>query len=380
MANISECSICLKDFKEEPDHIPRILKCGDTFCTNCIKTSILGGKKVCPICIAKVDEDIEEMIINKYALNPNKTILCDLCLEEFSINDPEKLPKILKCGDTFCSQCLKNSRCNDKIKCMFCSKETSEEVDKLIMNKCTLEECIKELLFSFKYIDEKKIDINKLDFQFSIGLMGESNGGKTSISHYFHTGESYEADPISTIGLDYHYKYVSCKKKTIKITLWDTAGQERFGSIAAGSLRGVQGLLLVFSLTPNFNANEKEEYDMAQGEEKQKMKENYTNKTFKTVEFWLEQFNQFNQLKNKVIYLIGNKCDDEDNRIIDLDDAKYFAKEYKLKYYETSAKTGKNIKKLFEDLTIELMDLYPDQRISNFHLKSKNTKKKDKFC
>ena len=119
---------------------------------------------------------------------------------------------------------------------------------------------------------------------------------------------------------------------------------------------------------------------MAQGEEKQKMKENYTNKTFKTVEFWLEQFNQFNQLKNKVIYLIGNKCDDEDNRIIDLDDAKYFAKEYKLKYYETSAKTGKNIKKLFEDLTIELMDLYPDQRISNFHLKSKNTKKKDKFC
>ena len=104
------------------------------------------------------------------------------------------------------------------------------------------------------------------------------------------------------------------------------------------------------------------------------------NKTFKTVEFWLEQFNQFNQLKNKVIYLIGNKCDDEDNRIIDLDDAKYFAKEYKLKYYETSAKTGKNIKKLFEDLTIELMDLYPDQRISNFHLKSKNAKKKDKFC
>ena len=77
MANISECSICLKDFKEEPDHIPRILKCGDTFCTNCIKTSILGGKKVCPICIAKVDEDIEEMIINKYALNPTKTILCD---------------------------------------------------------------------------------------------------------------------------------------------------------------------------------------------------------------------------------------------------------------------------------------------------------------
>jgi len=380
MANISECSICLKDFKEEPDRVPRILKCGDTFCTNCIKTSILIDKKVCPICISKVDEDIEEMIINYYALNPTKTILCDLCLEEFSINDPEKLPKILKCGHTFCAKCLKQRRCNDKIKCMFCSKETDEEVDKLIMNKCALEECIKELLFSFKYIDEKKIDINKIDFQFSIGLMGESNGGKTSISHYFHTGQSFEESPISTIGLDYHYKYVSCKKKTIKITLWDTAGQERFGSVAAGSLRGVQGLLLVFSLTPNFNSKEKEEYDLAKREEKEKLKENYTNKAFKHVEFWLEQFNQFNQQKKKVIYLIGNKCDDEENRIIDLEDAKYFAKDYELKYYETSAKTGRNIKKLFEDLTIELMDLYPDQKISNFHLKRKNSKKSNKCC
>ena len=256
---------------------------------------------------------------------------------------------------------------------MFCSKETDEEVDKLIMNKCALEECIKELLFSFKYIDEKNIDINKLDFQFSIGLMGETNGGKTSISHYFHTGQSFEESPISTIGLDYHYKYVSCKKKTIKITIWDTAGQERFGSVAAGSLRGVQALLLVFSLTPNFHGNEKEEYDMAQGEEKEELKEKYTNKALKQVEFWLEQFNQFNQQKNKVIYLIGNKCDDEENRIIDLEDAKYFAKQYELKYYETSAKTGRNIKKLFEDLIIELMDLYPDQKISNFHLKRKNS-------
>ena len=380
MASISECSICLKDFKEEPDHIPRILKCGDTFCTNCIKTFILIDKKVCPICISKVDEDIEEMIINYYALNPTKTILCDLCLEEFSINDQEKLPKILKCGHTFCSKCLKQKRCNGKIKCMFCSKETDEEVDKLIMNKCALEECIKELLFSFKYIDEKNIDINKLDFQFSIGLMGETNGGKTSISHYFHTGQSFEESPISTIGLDYHYKYVSCKKKTIKITIWDTAGQERFGSVAAGSLRGVQALLLVFSLTPNFHGNEKEEYDMAQGEEKEELKEKYTNKALKQVEFWLEQFNQFNQQKNKVIYLIGNKCDDEENRIIDLEDAKYFAKQYELKYYETSAKTGRNIKKLFEDLIIELMDLYPDQKISNFHLKRKNSKKNKKCC
>ena len=309
MVNTSKCPICSKVFNEEPDNIPRILKCGDTFCSNCIKTSILGNNLICPICASKVNEDIEEMRINKFALSPTKTILCDLCLEEFSMNNKEKFPLILKCGDSFCSQCLENQKKkekdkgNDTIICLFCGKESDEEVDKLIMNKLILEECLKELILNFKYIDEERIDITKLDFQFSIGLMGETNGGKTSISHYFHTGESFEQSPIATIGLDYHYKYVSCKDKTIKITLWDTAGQERFGSIAAGSLRGVHGLLLVFSLTPIFNPKEKEEYDRAKGEKKKIIKKTYTQKTFKTVEFWLDQFNSFNQQENKIIEL-----------------------------------------------------------------------------
>ena len=385
MSNVAKCSICSKEFKDEPDLTPRILKCGDTFCTNCIKKSILDDKKTCPVCMAKVDEDIEKMIINKYALNHNKTILCDICLEEFSFNDPEKLPKILKCGDTFCSQCLSKLKHDDKVICIFCSEETDEEIDNLTMNKCILEDCIKELILNFKYIDQKKIDINNLDFQFSIGLMGDSDGGKTSISHYFYTGESFEQSPISTIGLEYHYKYVSCNNKTIKITLRDTAGQERYKSLSIGNLRGVQGLLLVLSLTPKANSKTREEFDNAQGEKKEIIKKDYTKKAFKNLEFWLEQFNIFNQQENKIIYLIGNKCDDKKNRIIDLKDAKLFAKEHDLKYYETSALTGKNIKKVFEDLTIELMEKYPQQKNSNLQLKIRNakktdTKKKKIFC
>ncbi len=43
---------------------------------------------------------------------------------------------------------------------------------------------------------EQDIDDNQLDFKFSVGLMGESNGGKISISHYFYTGKSFEQSPI----------------------------------------------------------------------------------------------------------------------------------------------------------------------------------------
>ena len=209
---------------------------------------------------------------------------------------------------------------------------------------------------------EKEIkDINLIDLNYSVGLMGESDGGKTSIAHYFYTGEYLGKNTLSTIGLDYHFKYVSFKDKTIKITLWDTAGQEKFGSLSAGSLRGVQALLLVFSLTPIMSTREKEKYDKAKGEEKSKIQKDYTEKTFKTVKFWLEQFYSFNKQEEKIIFLIGNKCDDVENRIIKIKDAKKFAEEYNLEYFETSAKTGKNIKKVFSSLTLKLMEIYPSE-------------------
>ena len=79
--------------------------------------------------------------------------------------------------------------------------------------------------------------------------MGENLCGKTSISHYFNTGRSLNT-PISTITVDYYFKFAKYKDKTIRIILWDTPGQEKYNSISAHKLRGVQALLLVFSLTP----------------------------------------------------------------------------------------------------------------------------------
>ena len=89
--------------------------------------------------------------------------------------------------------------------------------------------------------------------------MGESGGGKTSINHFFRTGEAVE-DLLSTIGFDYTYKFIKCKEKTVKLSLLDTAGQEKFMSLAAGALKGAYGLLLVFSLTPLWNNDEAEKY------------------------------------------------------------------------------------------------------------------------
>ena len=384
MLKTTECSLCFEDFKDEPDHIPKIMKCGDSFCVKCIKTLIIEDKIICPICKAIITEKIDEMPINKYALNPKKTLVCEICLEEYS-NDlnSKKAPRILKCGDTFCTECLEKSRTNNKNTCVFCREESCEEVGKLIINKCVIEEYENEVLLNFKYMDKEIIDVNLLDYKFSVGLMGESAGGKTSIAHYFYTGEYYGPTMMTTVGLDFHFKFVTCKDKTIKITLWDTAGQEKFGSLSAGYLRGVQSVLLVFSLTPIWKDGDDKKYKEAKGEEKLKIQKDYTLKTFNTVSFWLTQFNSFNNQENKIIYLIGNKCDDIENRIIKLEDAKQFAKNNKLTYFETSAKSGKNIQKVFESLTLKLMEVYPSEArhsTKNFILGETYQKKKKKCC
>jgi GTPase SAR1 family protein len=354
------CNICFDNFDEEPDHEPKVMKCGDTFCFKCLKQIKKEKEKFsCPICQKEIDENIEDMPTNKYVFNPKKAILCDLCYNEFDNNyKSERTPRILPCGDTFCSECLK-TKSGSEIICMFCGKRTKENVDDLRVNKMIIEKLEEEIVNSMKYIDDK-IEINKLSNQYSVGLMGETGGGKTSINHFFRTGKAREKT-MSTVGYDYVYKFIKYKEKTVKLSLIDTAGQEKFMSLAAGALKGVYGLLLVFSLTPLWDEGDNNKYEKADKEEKKKIEDNYREKTFDQLTFWLNQLYQFNTIEKSIIYLLGNKVDDEEHRIIKYKDAKKFANENNLKYYETSAKTGKNINKVFFDLVYDLLRTFPNK-------------------
>ena len=353
------CSVCYENFEDNIDHEPKIMTCGDTFCFKCLKKIKKEKEKfTCPVCQKDIFENIEDMPTNKYVFNPKKTILCDICNNEFDSNyNSEHSPKVLQCGDTFCSKCLKSNSSNE-IMCSFCGTITEGNVDDLRINKLIIEKLEEELINTIKYIDND-IEISDVDNQYSLGLMGETGGGKTSINHFFRTGNAIE-DTVTTIGFDYVYKYIKCKNKTVKLCLYDTAGQEKFMSMSAGVLKGAYGLLLVFSLTPLWNANESIRYKKSNKEERKKIEDKYTEKVFKGLKFWLNQFRQFNTIDKSVIYLIGNKVDDEENRIIRYKDAKKFAIEQGLKYYETSAKTGKNINKVFFDLVIELLRIFPN--------------------
>ncbi len=64
------------------------------------------------------------------------------------------------------------------------------------------------------------------------------------------------------------------------------------------------------------------------------------------LEDFVENFNHNCKHENRILYIIGNKCD-SDARKVTFEQGKKFAEKYCNKYFETSAKTGANVDLIF---------------------------------
>ena len=154
--------------------------------------------------------------------------------------------------------------------------------------------------------------------------LGETQVGKTSIVLRY-SEDKFNYNKIATIGIDFKIKVIKKGNEKIKVSIYDTAGQERFQNIVKHYYKGANGVLLVYDITKR--------------------------DSFKKLEFWIEDLKEnSDNIDNLFIYLIGNKNDMEDKREVSYQEACDFAKENNLPYIEVSAKTGNNIKKLFDDV------------------------------
>lgn len=167
-------------------------------------------------------------------------------------------------------------------------------------------------------------------------------------------GESNEETmaTIMTAGFDCIVKAFQLSDGSIvNCYIYDTAGQERFQAIALKALRIVQGVIVVFDLTKK--------------------------ETFKNVINWLNEIKE-NFDKKISIVLFGNKSDfDKDKWEVTEDEAKQFAEERKLPYFETSAKLNKNINEGFQKVVNDAYDLYEG---SNNVVLNNKKKKEGKKC
>jgi len=187
------------------------------------------------------------------------------------------------------------------------------------------------------------------DYLYKILLIGDARVGKTSFLTRY-TKSVVNKNPQPTIGVEYSTKSIILKNgAVVKAQIWDTSGSERYKSITTAHYRKSVGALLFFDLTDRTS--------------------------FDNTVSWLKEIKDHTE-EGIVVMLIGNKYDlvteNPDCRTVPREEAERFALMYNLKYMETSAKTGYNVKESFEYLveTIyeELKKDQSDQEVFEKHV------------
>ena len=183
--------------------------------------------------------------------------------------------------------------------------------------------------------------------KFNIILLGESHVGKTSLLEYL-LGMEFRDNLEKTVGIDFIYRSFKFNKTEYNFKIYDTAGQERYRSVAGRLLKLGEGYMLVFDVTDD--------------------------KSFEKIKYWLDSIKDIVNIKEKIIFLIGNKID-LNNRIISKEDAEQFAKDNNIKYFETSAKIKVGINDAFENLYIDLINLHSNKNNNSGNLIAGNNGK-----
>ena len=183
---------------------------------------------------------------------------------------------------------------------------------------------------------KSQIDFKNLEvFEFKIILIGDPGVGKTSIMSKYILNE-FKTSYQSTLGVEFKSKEIYIDNSCCaRIKIWDTCGQERFRAITRQYFRNSDGVFLVFDLT--------------------------NKDTIKKLNIWLKDIND-NINGDCVIFVIGNKVDVKTRDISLSEEAKQYANDKKLNYYEVSAKTGAGIINVFEKMTKKLISNIKNDR------------------
>ena len=182
-------------------------------------------------------------------------------------------------------------------------------------------------------------------------FLGDLHVGKSSFIHRY-IEDKFTNDRMTTTDLDLKTADIIIEDKNIRVQLWDTAGQERYKSISKNLISRVQGILILFDIT---NEN-----------------------SFTNLNAWLKTIKD--QDGKMPIIMVGNKCDLEEKRVVKKEDAKTFAKNEKMKYIETSCKTGENVKNTIDIFCKHIMKNTNLKNEISFSLDSTEPIIKNKKC
>ena len=159
-------------------------------------------------------------------------------------------------------------------------------------------------------------------------LVGDSAVGKSSVAHRYISDDFYEFQE-PTIGAAFMAKKINIDDREIRLEIWDTAGQERYRSLAPMYYRNASVAIVV--------------YDITQAS------------SFEGAKSWIKEISK-RAKSNCIIVLLGNKSDLENERKIDENEVNTYIENKNILHFKTSAKTGLNIKRIFNTIINKLLD------------------------
>ena len=191
----------------------------------------------------------------------------------------------------------------------------------------------------------------KYDYLFKLLVLGESSVGKQSFLLRFLDDDSFTATHLETLGLDFKIKIINFQNKNVKLHITDMAGEERFRSVTKTYYKGSHGIILMYDVTDQ--------------------------NSFKNVRNWIKQIEANAEILVKKV-LVGHKCD-EPNRVVTEEEGKKLAEDFNIGFFESSAKSNKNVNEVFYYLVKEIFiekGIFEDEE----GIKLSNRKNKKNQC
>jgi len=180
-------------------------------------------------------------------------------------------------------------------------------------------------------------DGNKPIYIFKIVILGQERVGKTCIAKRL-CFNTFEVDTSQTLGIEF-YTYdlpiiVGEDSTFVRISIWDFGGREQFKKLFPYYINGANGIFMVFNLV-----------DL---------------QTLLRLDWWYERLGEHNHAGTPRMF-IGTKNDlvenvDDKTRVDKLVIDRFMKRHAESDFYKTSSKDNFNIKKIFRELVIKVLE------------------------
>jgi len=161
------------------------------------------------------------------------------------------------------------------------------------------------------------------DYLGKLVIFGDAGVGKTALESHLDPVFNPQDPSEFTIGVSFHKLHVELHGHQVILQIWLMSSEDRFFKLGISRMQisGSMGAILLFDITKA--------------------------SSLERVPMWCEMIEE--RCGNVPILLVGNKVDDKQHRAVSKTRAVEIREKYNLaSYIEVSAKTGVNVRKMFE--------------------------------